>query len=223
MNVSLKKRKAADASWLWKSDDSDEEDEENEKRKKAKKAKCTTDWCRYCGATKSSHFTKGPWGRRMLCTPHYVKWWQRKSLDLSMYPNEPTQAIDPAANTEKKYVQYMSGKKKRTYKKRTYKKRTYKKRTYKKTKKCDGVCDLCEFRTKDGRAALVRHRMSVHRIDENGKPVIYHNCNNCDYKSIFPSHITAHQKSGACERRRLRVKRRRLQIVANTCGERRTK
>lgn len=67
------------------------------------------------------------------------------------------------------------------------------------------ICDICGFRTKDGRMALVRHQMSVHRIDQNGKPVIYHNCNKCDYKSIFPSHITQHQKSGACERRRLKA------------------
>ena len=165
--------------------------------RKWKKKPCVPDWCRYCGATKSSHFNRGPWGRRMLCTPHYVKWWQKKSLDLSKYPNEPTQAINPAANTEKKYVQFMR-------KKRKIYKTDLSTRKKKRTKKCDGVCDLCEFHTKDGWTALVRHRMSVHRIDEDGKPVIYHNCNNCDYKSIFPSHITAHQKSGACERRRLR-------------------
>jgi hypothetical protein len=42
------------------------------------------DWCRYCGARIASGFNRGPWGSRMLCTPHYVKW-KDKSLNLSSY------------------------------------------------------------------------------------------------------------------------------------------
>ena len=152
-NVSSKKRKAADAFGLWKSDDSDEEDdEENEKRKKAK-------WrygdyvCRWPGCKKRH--------------------------------NDP---IDKRAHQQKcKFRKRSTGECGRVCGKIYHYWR---------------ICDICGFRTKDGRMALVRHQMSVHRIDQNGKPVIYHNCNKCDYKSIFPSHITQHQKSGACERRR---------------------
>ena len=65
------------------------------------------DWCRYCGARAASAWNLSPWGTRKLCTPHYVAWRQKKKLDLSGYPDEPTEAINPEANTQIKYVTYM--------------------------------------------------------------------------------------------------------------------
>lgn len=43
------------------------------------------DWCRYCGARQSSGWNCGPWGSKTLCVSHYVKWRQKKTLDLSDY------------------------------------------------------------------------------------------------------------------------------------------
>ena len=65
------------------------------------------DWCRYCGARETSRFTQGPWGPRTLCTSHYVKWKQTKSLDLSDYPDMPTKPINPSANTQPAYEKRM--------------------------------------------------------------------------------------------------------------------
>eukprot|EP01083_Nonionella_stella_P007530 21741_1 len=65
----------------------------------------TDSWCRYCGARFASAFSRSPWGPRRLCTPHYVKVFQHKSLILDRFVEEPTTAINPAANTEKGYLE----------------------------------------------------------------------------------------------------------------------
>eukprot|EP00121_Abeoforma_whisleri_P010655 Awhi_evm1s9829 len=61
-------------------------------------------WCRYCGATETSNFSRSPWGSSMLCIPHYVQWFQKKSLKLDAYKEVPTQPINPMANTQFKYI-----------------------------------------------------------------------------------------------------------------------
>ena len=64
------------------------------------------DWCRYCGARDTSGWSKGPWGDRKLCIIHYIRWWQKKTLDLSPWEDkEPTRPIDLSKNTEWKYKQ----------------------------------------------------------------------------------------------------------------------
>ncbi len=64
------------------------------------------DWCRYCGARDTSGWSRGPWGNRKLCIIHYVRWWQKKTLDLSPWEDkEPTRPIDLSKNTEWKYRQ----------------------------------------------------------------------------------------------------------------------
>ena len=61
-------------------------------------------WCRYCGARETSGWSRGPWGSRNLCIPHYVAWWQKKTLDLSPHAGTlPQQPINPSENTEFKY------------------------------------------------------------------------------------------------------------------------
>lgn len=62
------------------------------------------DWCRYCGARFSSNFTKGPWGSRTLCTVHYIKWMQKKTLSLSSYKELPKKPINPDDLNELLYI-----------------------------------------------------------------------------------------------------------------------
>ncbi|GBG24435.1 Chromodomain-helicase-DNA-binding protein, putative [Hondaea fermentalgiana] len=61
-------------------------------------------WCRYCGATETSSWSRGPWGSQTLCIAHYSQHYQKKSLDLSEYPELPKQPINPEANTQFKYL-----------------------------------------------------------------------------------------------------------------------
>lgn len=90
-------------------------------------ATTTAPWCHYCGARQSSAWSRGPWGPKTLCVPHYVSWHQKKSLSLDAYPavraagararargcavmtrravraaraQLPTQPINPSANSE---------------------------------------------------------------------------------------------------------------------------
>ena len=62
-------------------------------------------WCRYCGARSTSGWQRGPWGKKSLCIPHYVAWWQKKTLDLKEELGKPfpTQPLNPSVNTEFKY------------------------------------------------------------------------------------------------------------------------
>ena len=61
-------------------------------------------WCRYCGATDTSGWSRGPWGSKKLCIPHYVAWWQKKTLDLSQWEDdEPTYPVHPEENTMFKF------------------------------------------------------------------------------------------------------------------------
>ena len=53
----------------------------------------------------ASAFSRSPWGPRRLCTPHYVKVFQHRSLDLENFPEEPNTAINPSANTEIQYLE----------------------------------------------------------------------------------------------------------------------
>lgn len=70
-------------------------------------------WCRYCGARAASSYNRGPWGKKKLCTTHYVQWCQKGSLDLSAYQDEPTLPIDPSQNTERKYLEYIAKQKRK--------------------------------------------------------------------------------------------------------------
>ncbi|KAM3144240.1 hypothetical protein pb186bvf_003702 [Paramecium bursaria] len=67
--------------------------------------KFKNDWCRYCGARFASNFTKGPWGSRTLCTIHYINWGQKKTLDLSEYPDLPMSPISRDDPTELQFLQ----------------------------------------------------------------------------------------------------------------------
>ncbi|CAD8088106.1 unnamed protein product [Paramecium sonneborni] len=73
-------------------------------------SKYVNDWCRYCGARFASNFTKGPWGSRTLCTIHYINWGQKKSLDLSDYPDLPKNPINRDDQTELQYLQRQKAK-----------------------------------------------------------------------------------------------------------------
>eukprot|EP00163_Fabomonas_tropica_P030140 TRINITY_DN6706_c0_g3_i1.p1 TRINITY_DN6706_c0_g3~~TRINITY_DN6706_c0_g3_i1.p1 ORF type:complete len:136 (+),score=31.88 TRINITY_DN6706_c0_g3_i1:87-494(+) len=69
-------------------------------------AGCEEPWCRYCGARYSSGWNRGPWGKRTLCIPHYVHWFQKKKLSLTKWKELPTTPIDPSQNTELKYLTF---------------------------------------------------------------------------------------------------------------------
>jgi len=61
------------------------------------------DWCRYCGARRSSLFSTGPWGPHTLCVAHYVKW-NKKMLQFEEHPELPPTPINLAENTELHYL-----------------------------------------------------------------------------------------------------------------------
>mmetsp|Transcript_27904 Transcript_27904/g.44730 ORF Transcript_27904/g.44730 Transcript_27904/m.44730 type:complete len:1362 (-) Transcript_27904:126-4211(-) len=62
-------------------------------------------WCRYCGATETSGWSRGPWGAKMLCISHYVMWHQKNTLNLDRWEkHEPEQPINPEVNTQFRYL-----------------------------------------------------------------------------------------------------------------------
>ena len=61
------------------------------------------DWCRYCGARRSSLFSTGPWGPHTLCVAHYVKW-NKKVLTFEGHSDLPHKPIDLTQNTELSYL-----------------------------------------------------------------------------------------------------------------------
>jgi hypothetical protein len=67
-------------------------------------------WCRYCGARNTSAWNRGPWGKNTLCIPHYVSWWQKKTLSLSGYHEIPTRPIAPENNSELRYLTWRKSK-----------------------------------------------------------------------------------------------------------------
>jgi hypothetical protein len=61
------------------------------------------DWCRYCGARRSSLFSTGPWGPHTLCVAHYVKW-NKKMLKFEDHTELPQTPINLSENTELHYL-----------------------------------------------------------------------------------------------------------------------
>ena len=124
-------------------DDAQEDDAQEAVKDTAHEEFCYADltergipWCRYCGTTKASCFSKGPWkdeaGKtipRVLCQGHFVKICPPKSLSKSLckemvqevshfLESLPVEPINPALNKEKDFKESLSKKLEKLLKKK---------------------------------------------------------------------------------------------------------